>query len=161
MWFHKFLAERGYCNNKIPKLGIRIREEGKIFYHYKINSFTFNNLNWIYNMFYIRDDLNNQTTKIVPSNLMCFFSPLAIAIWFMDDGSKTSHSVKIATNGFTHSEVYTLCNLFQEKYNIICSVQKGGKDKGYVLYVSNKSLESFRSLVKPYMLRCMLYKLGI
>jgi ubiquinol-cytochrome c reductase cytochrome b subunit len=41
MTFHKYLAERGYCNPQKPKLHKRIRKGGKILFHYRINTYTF------------------------------------------------------------------------------------------------------------------------
>ena len=45
MWFHNYLASRGYCNNKIPKLNIRIKQKGEVFFHYYINSYTYSSFN--------------------------------------------------------------------------------------------------------------------
>jgi hypothetical protein len=45
MWFHNYLASRGYCNNQIPKLKIRIKQKGEVFYNYHINSYTYSSFN--------------------------------------------------------------------------------------------------------------------
>ena len=42
MWYHKYLADRGYCNIDKPKLLTKIGKEGKIRYNYKIRTWTFN-----------------------------------------------------------------------------------------------------------------------
>ena len=52
MWFHKFLAVRGYCNNNKSKLYKRLDINNKIRFYYNINTYTFNSLNWIHDMFY-------------------------------------------------------------------------------------------------------------
>lgn len=83
MWFHKYLSLKGYCNSNIPKIHKRIKKDGKIFFHYRINSYTFNNLNWIYDMFYKWD---KKYIKIIPSEE--YLSPFVLAIWFLDYGSK-------------------------------------------------------------------------
>src|ERR1700751_225877 len=44
MWFHSYLSTRGYCNTQKPKLHKRIKK-GEIFYHYRINSYTFSSFN--------------------------------------------------------------------------------------------------------------------
>jgi hypothetical protein len=45
MWFHNYLASRGYCSNKKPKLKIRIRQKGKVYHQFRINSYTFSSFN--------------------------------------------------------------------------------------------------------------------
>jgi heme/copper-type cytochrome/quinol oxidase subunit 4 len=161
MWFHNFLAIRGYCNQNIPKLHKRIKKDNKVFFHYRINTYTFNSFYWIHDMFYKWDSNKQKYIKIVPSNLSEYLSPMALAILFMDDGSKTGSSVRIATNSFTLEEINELCKILFIKYNIIATAQKAGKNKGYILYIHKKSLDIFINLVNPYMINSLKYKLGI
>jgi ubiquinol-cytochrome c reductase cytochrome b subunit len=161
MWFHQFLGSRGYCSFNKPKLHKRIKKENKIFYHFRINSYTFSSFNWIHELFYKKDNLKNKFIKIVPLNIEEYLTPLALAIWFMDDGSKLGKGVRIATNNFTLREVEFLCLVLFKKFNLIATVHTGGKNKGYVLYIHTKSVPLFISIVKPHMLPSMLYKLGI
>jgi hypothetical protein len=168
MWFHKFFAIRGYCNPIPPKLHKRIKKDNKVFFHYRIKTYTFNSFYWIHEMFYKWD--SNKYIKIIPSNLSEYFTPMVLAIWFMDDGSKIGDSVRIATNGFGRSrysardstleEIQNLCNILLSKYNIIATPQKAGKNKGYILYIHKKSKETFINIVKPYMMKSLMYKLG-
>lgn len=88
MWFHKYLASRGYCNDKKPKLYKRIKKNGKVFFYYSINSYTFSSLNWVHDMFYKMDETKNKYVKIVPEEISKYLTPLSLAIWFMDDGWK-------------------------------------------------------------------------
>ena len=160
MWFHKFLAIKGYCNEKIPKLHKRIKKDNKVFFHYRINTYTFNSFSWIHEMFYKWDSILLKFIKIVPSNISEYLTPLALAIWFMDDGSKSGDSVRIATNCFTLEEIENLCQVLLLKYNILATPQKAGKKKGYILYIQKKSKPIFIKLVKPYMIKSLTYKLG-
>jgi len=45
MWFHSYFSNRGYCNSKKPKLNKRIRKNGEVFFHYRINTYTFSSFN--------------------------------------------------------------------------------------------------------------------
>lgn len=157
-WFHSFLSQRGYCNPKLPPIQKRISKKNVVTFQYRVNSFTFNSFNWLHEMFYKFE--NGKYVKIVPVNLSFFLTPLALAIWFMDDGSKFNNTVKIAPNSFKHEEILFLCSILKEKFGIIASVQSGGINKGYILYVSTKSIALFSKIVKPHMLRSMYYKLG-
>jgi len=158
MWFHKFFSERGYCNPQKPKLFKRIIQNNQILFYYRMSSFTFYSFNWIHDMFYILE--NGKFRKKIPTNIYDFLTPLALTIWFMEDGSKSNNSVRIATNCFNYNEVLFLSSVLFEKYNLITTPQSDGKNKGYILYVSTKSMVEFTNIVKPHMLPSMYYKLG-
>ena len=158
MWFHNYLAIRGYCNNKKPKLQIRIKQEGKVYYQYRINSYTFSSFNWIHEMFY--NLIDNKFIKIVPLNIAEYLTPLALAIWFMDDGSSLGKGARIVTNCFTLKEVNFLCNVLKRKYNIIATSNKCGKEKCHIIYIHVNSMKIFTNIVKPYLLPSLYYKLG-
>ena len=111
-------------------------------------------------MFYIKNDITNNYIKIVPLNIEEYLTPLALAIWFMDDGSKLGSGVRIATNNFTLKEVQFLCNILYKKYNLTATIHVGGKNKGFVLYIHTKSVPLFSSIVKSYMHPSLYYKLG-
>lgn len=154
MWFHKYIAERGYCSTAKPKLHKRIRKEGKIFYHYRINSYTFSSLNWIHEMFY------KDGVKIIPQDIEKYLTPLALAIWYMDDGSVSGLGAKIATNCFKEEELKEMCKKLKIKYNLNTSIQSGGVKKGYVLYIKKDSMETLSKIIKEYMVKSLHYKLN-
>jgi hypothetical protein len=158
MWFHNYFVNRGYCNNTKPNLQIRIRQKGKVFYQYRINSYTFSSFNWIHEMFYKLVD--NKYIKIIPLNIREYLTPLALAIWFMDDGSNVNRGARIATNCFTLEEVNLLCNVLKSRYNIIATPNKCGKDKSHIIYIHINSMKLFTTIVKPYLLPSLYYKLG-
>ena len=112
-------------------------------------------------MFYIKNDITNNYIKIVPLNIEEYLTPLALAIWFMDDGSRLGPGIRIPTNNFSYKEVEFLCNILFKKYNLIATIHTGGQDKGYVLYIQKQSVPLFISLVKEHMLPSLYYKLGI
>nr|QJS52071.1 putative LAGLIDADG homing endonuclease [Stigeoclonium helveticum] len=100
MWLQKFLYERGYCSDLIPKISKQINKKtGKTYYSIKIRTWSFSSFNYIYDLFY----KNKQ--KIVPITICDFLTPLALAIWFMDNDSKHSAGVLLHTNSFTKKEV--------------------------------------------------------
>lgn len=155
MWFHLYLSVRGYCSKEKPILHKRIREHGQVVYHYRINSYTFTSFNWIREMFYKE---NGQ--KIIPIEIKEYLTPFALAIWFMDDGSKLGKGAKIATNGYELDELKSIIIILKEKYNLEATYHKGAINKGHTIYIPSKSMPLFSSLVKPYMLSSMLYKLA-
>lgn len=136
MWHHKFFSDRGYCNPNTPKLIRRIRKGGGHTFEYNINSYTYASFNWTHVMFYTFDEELKRYRKILPKNLEQFLTPQALAVWFLDDGSKTHESIRIATNNFTKEEIERLCLIFKKIYKIKASVQSGGKSKiWHLLYI--------------------------
>lgn len=158
MWFHSYFSNRGYCSSIKPKLKIRIKQEGKVYYQYRVSSYTFSSFNWIHEMFYKLVD--GKYIKFVPLNIEEYLTPLALAIWFMDDGSKKGKGASIATNCFTLEEVNLLCKVLKSKYNIIATSNKSGENKGHIIYIHSNSMKLFSSIVKPYLLPSLYYKLG-
>lgn len=158
MWFHAYFSSRGYCSSIKPKLKIKIKQEGKVYYQYRISSYTFSSLNWIYEMFY--KFVDGKYKKFVPLNIEEYLTPLALAIWFMEDGFSKGKGASIATNCFTLEEVNFLCKVLKSKYNIIATSNKSGKNKGHIIYIHSNSMKLFTSIVKPYLLPSLYYKLG-
>ena len=127
IWFHEFLSERGYCNKTVPKLTTRIGKGGKIRYLSRFKSYTYSSFNWIHENFY------KDNKKIIPQNISEYLSPIALAVWIQDDGSKVSYGLKIATNSFTYEEVNFLAEVLRDKYQFKVSVQKAGALNQYNL----------------------------
>jgi hypothetical protein len=158
MWFYKFLALRGYCSDVAPKLSKKIAKDNKVNYTYRVNSLTFASFNWLHEMFYIQ--INNRFVKIVPKDIFDWLTPLSLAVWFMDDGSNLKNSARIATNCFTIEEITFLCDVLKQKFGIVATPCKGGVGKGFIIYIHVESMKLFSSIVKPYMIPSMHYKLG-
>ena len=103
----------------------------------------------IYNLLYL-----NGVKTITKEYLNRIIHPIALAYWFMDDGSESGI---IATNCFSLEEVELLISWLKTKWAIISTKQKN-KDN-YVLYISQKSRLDFERLIFPYMVPSMYYKL--
>jgi ubiquinol-cytochrome c reductase cytochrome b subunit len=153
MWLYNQFFLRGYCTNSKPKLFTRIMKNNTVYYGYKFNTFTFSSLNWLHELFYI------DGIKHIPIIFLSeYLSPLALAIWFMDDGSKLNTSFKIATNCFEYNELVLFCDLLKKKYNLDCSLHK---DKSsWTFYIKKSTAQNFANLIEPHMINSMKYKLG-
>ena len=84
--------------------------------------------------------------------------PIALAYWFMDDG--TNRGV-LSTNCFTYEEVQLLSNWLTNKWNINNTIQTHlNKNKEYyTIYITMYSRKSFEQLIIPYVIPSMYYKL--
>jgi len=86
---------------------------------------------------------------------------MALAIWIMDDGSRSGKGLKISTNSFTYEECNILKKFLMERYNITVSIHKTIIKDQYALYIHTCSMENLIRLIKPYFHPSMYYKLKI
>jgi LAGLIDADG DNA endonuclease family len=100
--------------------------------------------------------------KIVPSQLDELLDPLAMAVWFMDDGGRGARTPKglvINTSGFLADEQVALQSLLAGKFGVATSIHRVGK--GFQLYVRAESFSRFAELVSSYLVPRMRYKIPI
>lgn len=112
----------------------------------------------LHNMFYTL--VGGKYIKIISLDLLEYLTPITLAIWAIDDGAATTkgYGFYLHTSGFTFNDVYLLAGMLHYQFGLICTVQnKQGKP---VLYITNKSISLFRSLVMPHMHYSMLYKIN-
>ena len=69
--------------------------------------------------------------KVVPNKqfLDLFLTPLAIAVWVCDDGSRSGKGFKFCTNSFSKEEIQLLCDILYKKYNLKGRPNKTGFSK--------------------------------
>lgn len=103
----------------------------------------------LYNLFYPNG------TKIITKELLNKIDhPIALAYWFMDDGTERG---TFATNCFTEQEVDLLINWMKEKWDIECTKQKNKSN--FAIHISATSRLKFETLIFPYVVSSMYYKL--
>jgi ubiquinol-cytochrome c reductase cytochrome b subunit len=73
--------------------------------------------------------------KRVPSDIGIYLTPLALAVWIMDDGSKLGKGVKLSTNSFSYSECQFLVKILYDNFKLKANVQSAGKDNQFVIYI--------------------------
>jgi len=103
---------------------------------------------YFYNEFY-------KPKKVITKEILKYYTPFAMAIHFMDDGSNQKYGYIIATNGFDMESLNIYVNFMKETYNIECSIHKSG-----AIYIKSKSVKTFHDLVKPYIIKSLLYKIN-
>ncbi|MEK7087471.1 MAG: hypothetical protein AAB958_02090, partial [Patescibacteria group bacterium] len=97
----------------------------------------------------------------IPSNLINVINQVALATWIMDDGTNElgySKSLRINTQCFSLTEHKKLQQILQVKFGIISTLNKD-KDM-YRLRIAKSSMDKLISLVNPYIIPSMLYKLS-
>ncbi len=101
-----------------------------------------------YNLFY------REGKKVIPDDLK--LNPLSLAVWFMDDGSKSRSSIYLNTQQFTKDEQFKLIYLLKNQFGIDSTLNK---DKIYYrIRIRTRSVKRFVELVKEFVLEEFKYK---
>lgn len=141
---YKFEKLKRICESAPKK---RSTNEGRIAYRFftKQNKY----LTILYEMFY----KNKQ--KIIPKNLE--LDPVSIAIWYMDDGSKSrDRDIYLNTQQFSLLEQNRLVD-YLRKFGIKARLNKD--KKYYRIRILKESIGEFMKIISPYIIPSMQYKL--
>jgi hypothetical protein len=125
----ELLYKFGYSKSPEPILVKKAGRSHLLIYdqiNYRIVTYTYTSLNFIYDAFYKIIDL--KLVKIVPVFIGEYLTPFGLALWIMDDGSRQKgQGIYLATHSFNYEDVQTLSNLLIEKYGLKTSIIKSGK----------------------------------
>lgn len=100
---------------------------------------------------------NNDGKKIIRSkSLKKITHPLALAIWFGDDGSKEKYSYRIATGACSMIDIKKLIKWLKNQFKINSYLHKHGK---YWYLSIREDRGIFTKLIKPYLHKGLYYKL--
>ena len=158
-WLYEFFHSKGYCSNLTPRMYTRKlinknTKEIKIFSGYEFNTFTFRSFNWIHKLFY------KKGKKTINVKLEKYLTPLALAIWIMDDGGWAKPGVRLSSYSFKLEQVEFLACLLKKKWDLNCTIQKRSRANQYSIYIKSESVVKLRKLVLPFLVPSMHYKLG-
>jgi ubiquinol-cytochrome c reductase cytochrome b subunit len=154
LFLHKLFSELGYCNPNLPIITTRLGSKGKIRKIIRFSTWTYTSFNWIYDLWY------NNNIKQVPKCIEEYLTPLALAIWIMDDGAKVSKGLKLNTNSFSYNDCLLLIKALNSNFNIKASIQSTGKKDQYLIYIWNESMTDLINIVSPHIIPEMKYKLN-
>lgn len=91
-------------------------------------------------------------------------TPISLAVWYMDDGSlenthRKNQRAALATQGFSRKENELIKEVLYNKFNIECFYHKCIGGSGVSLRLTTKSSETFFTLIAPYIIQSLRYKL--
>lgn len=161
LWLHNVVSSLGYAKKELPVLysrkgSILVPSVNDIRYYYRFRTFTYSSFDWIYDSFYPKS-----TRKVVPKNLDTYLSPLALAVWMMDDGTSFKNKgFKFCTNSFTLKEIKYLALVLKNKYNLDSSIHKSGLNNQYNIYIPKSSFKDLKKIVSPHFHPTMYYKIN-
>lgn len=154
------IKQKEYCLWKYDKLlscGVKYSEHirnkvhpktGNIYKDCTIRIGNRTNFKKLYNNLY------KNGKKVITEEFLKNFSELSLAVMYMDDGSKTKHSITIATNCFSIEDLQLFIKFCEDKWGISFNIHKYNK-----IYLPVKYYKTFIKLVKSYMPESMLYKI--
>ncbi len=153
-WLYDIFQE--WASSSITTKTHFLRTTRRSYPTYYFNTYTHDKLVPYHRLFY------RGRQKIVPDTIENLLTPLALAVWFMDDGSIKSHQSRgriLNTHSFTLEEIKLLCTVLQNKFNLQ-TWPRQQKD-GIQIYISGKSAETLQELLVPHVLPMMRYKLPL
>ncbi|MCL5432367.1 MAG: hypothetical protein M1484_04765 [Patescibacteria group bacterium] len=106
-----------------------------------------------------RELFYSEKKKIISRSLINMVSPLALAIWYMDDGfkRKDSRGFYLCTSSFTIEEQDLLQEILRKRFDLGTKIHfqhQLGR-----IFIPSASAVRFNTLVKPYVLPVFNYKL--
>ncbi len=110
--------------------------------------------------FYAHQFYDEYGKKRVPRIIKKLLDPVALAYWFMDDGSvksKESKGLILNTHSFSESDIECLIKTLKLNFNLIA--KKRRQKEGIQIYISGNSGEHFIKLIDKYLIPEMRYKI--
>lgn len=148
-----------YPNNSLSQ------HRGKEITHYHLRTKTHPLFTVLHSLWYKWDKVENKFIKFIPSNILDMFSEISLAYWIMDDGYFDSHgrtqTVLLCTESFSKEDCIALQSVL-ENLSIKSTLKVRDKiNNRYRIRISKTSMNRVICLVRPYMHKDFLYKLGI
>lgn len=113
--------------------------------------------------FYGQQFYGKNRKRHVPVLIKKIITPISIAVWFMDDGSRKSlqhNTYNIHTLGYSKKDLEIMQDVLLKIFNIQTHLHKQ-KGKYYRIYILSESAKRFTDLIKKYIspIRSMKHKL--
>jgi len=93
--------------------------------------------------------------KYISQEWLLELTPLALAIWYIDDGHYEREKKRciIATDGFSDDDREKLRIFLKTRFNLAITLRKSGK-----IAMTQRETEKFFKIINPHQIECMAYK---
>lgn len=95
--------------------------------------------------------------KAVPLDIAGDLTPLALAVWMMDDRAADYAGLTFQTHSFSREESSRLADILRSRYGLRTGVRANRGSS--IVYVYAESMPRLRTIVDPYVLPELTYKL--
>lgn len=106
----------------------------------------------LHSLFYVNK------VKIIPDNIYDILTPVALAHVIQGDGYRWRHGLVLCTDSYPVSDIVRLMNVLIIKYRFECTLRYHTPTQPRI-YIKECSMPILRNLVRPYMVKSMLYKI--
>lgn len=98
--------------------------------------------------------------KYVSPEWLNQLSPLSLAVWYMDDGSRNRRykTITLCTNSFSYEEHVTMVEYFISRYGIEPKIESR-RNGQFSLRINASNSGDFLRIITPYIPNCMRYKI--
>jgi len=144
--------------NRKPTKMIRKHPNGIEYKYYRVQSNSSSFLGKLQQKFY-RDG-----KKLIPEDINKYLkSPQTLALWYMDDGYyyERDKSAHLFLPKFKKTDLERLKKAFEANYGIICEYYCRPDRKSCQLNFTGKNLDKLYSIIDPYIIPSMKYKLPL
>jgi len=128
--------------------------QGKVYSKYWFNTCYSGSFRFYSQKFY------DHGRKIAPRQIKRWLTPLALAVWYMDDGSRKSHQHRakiINTQSFDRFSLNLLQSALKLNFGIETKLRK--QREGWQIYIFGREAEKFAKVIGKYVLPNFSYKL--
>lgn len=111
--------------------------------------------------FYAKEFYDDAKHKRVPRQIKRWLTPLALAVWFMDDGSaksKEHRALILNTHCFSKRELAKLQEALLLNYDVEATIRP--QRDGLQLMIAGQNAERFVRIIRPHVLPYFSYKFG-
>ena len=154
--YHLFNIFSRYTFMDVPGQRIAFDKEGKVFIKsYWFKTFSYYSFTELWNLF-----CKNGKKEIFENLITKHLTPIGFAYWVMCDGSlqKSKNSIVLHTQGFTKLENLLAVKELNQKWGLSCEIIVH-KQKYWVIKTHPKDVKILHSLLKPFLIPSMKYKL--
>ena len=129
------------------------KRNDKIYEHWRFATYSLPLLNPWRQLFY------QNGRKIISSKIFELFSPLSLAVWYMDDGFRRTDckGLYLCTSAYSMEEQYLLQKYLKKRFHIQTKLHFAAKQVR--IYVPSSQVDMFCTIVKPFILPSFKYKL--
>lgn len=165
-WIYSKLYAGGYCSSRDLE---KSNKRGMI----KINTFSFGTFNFFYDLFYDRSTMPIGKKRLKQEyiyEMEHLFTPLAFAVWFMDDGGFFRDERLFLREGLTitpsigfdfNTQIDILREIIYKKYNIKTKyVYRLYQSKELIMFPVEE-IPKLNKIIGPYILPSLYYKLNL
>ena len=102
----------------------------------------------------LRNAFYEHNKKRIPNSLMKWFSPILLAVWYMDDGYLDRRNPLLMTDSFSFDDIQRLVIILKRKFQLECLITNKHR-----IRIRHSSSSKFFHLVEPFIHKELRYKL--